>query len=296
MTWTKERLQSEYNLASEDVIKTLKVCGLPLEQDEYSDEEIEHKFQVVRDYFDSNRTDTYTGAADLFMQEHGQQPDPEPDAEPQSQSKAKKSGRRRKTDNSIESNSFQDVLEDKHLDISELLYRASEKCGTRIKLSEATAILAACGLPDQDQYSQAECDRFSEACDQIKNQGRTDDEVAAQFGAANEQSDIQADVREILGMIGSAAVATESDLLHVLNELSVKRGRAISEMYDRLLLTQVAQQLKERQKARAFLADFGERLEAYVEGKSPVRAMKMLNPTSSDQSILKILPSSLDNS
>jgi hypothetical protein len=290
MTWTKERLQSEYNLADEDVIKTLKVCGLPLEQDEYSEEEIRHSFQVVRGYFDSNRTDTYTGAADLFTQEHGQHPDPEP------QSKRKKSGKGRKLDNSPEPNSFQGVLEDNHLDILELLSQASEKCGTRIKLSEATAILAACGLPDQEQYTKAECDLFLEACDQIKNQGKTNDEVAAHFGAANEQSDIQADVREILGMIGSAAVATESDLLHVLNELSVKRGRAISQMYDRLLLTQVAQQLRERQKARAFLADFGERLEAYVEGKSPVRAMKMLNPTSSDQSILKILPSSLDNS
>ena len=97
-------------------------------------------------------------------------------------------------------------------------------------------------------------------------------------------------------MVGSAAVATESDLLHVLNELSVKRGRAISEMYDRLLLTQLAQQLKERQKTRAFFADFGERLEAYVEGKPSVRAMKMLNRIFSDQSILKTLPESLDNS
>jgi len=290
MTWTKERLQSEYNLASEDVIKTLKVCGLPLEQDEYSDEEIERNFQVVRAYFDSNRTDTYTGAADLFMQEHGQQPSPEP------QSKGKKSGKSKKLDNSPEPNSSQNMVEGKHLDILELLFRASEKCGTRIKLSEATNILAACGLPDQEQYSHEECDRFVEACGQIKQQGKTPQEIAAQFGAENEQTDIQADVREILGMIGSAAVATEEDLLHVLNELSVKRGRAISEMYDRLLLTQVAQQLKERQKARAFLADFGERLEAYVEGKSPVRAMRMLNPTSSDQSILKILPSSLDNS
>ncbi len=212
--------------------------------------------------------------------------------ETQPQAVSKKLGKSKKSNNS----NGDGVVENKPLDISELLSQASEKCGTRIKLSEATAILAACGLPDQEQYTQSECDLFLEACEQIKQQGKTPQEVAAHFGTANEQSDIQADVREILGMIGSAAVATESDLLHVLNELSVKRGRAISEMYDRLLLTQVAQQLKERQKARAFLADFGERLEAYVEGKSPVRAMKMLNPTSSDQSILKILPSSLDNS
>ena len=69
MVWTKERLQSECNLADDDVIKTLKVCGLPLEQQEYSDEDIEHKFKVVRGYFNSDRTNTYTGAADLFQQE-----------------------------------------------------------------------------------------------------------------------------------------------------------------------------------------------------------------------------------
>ncbi len=41
MTWTKERLMSECNLTDEELTKTLKVSGLPLERDEYSDEEIE---------------------------------------------------------------------------------------------------------------------------------------------------------------------------------------------------------------------------------------------------------------
>jgi hypothetical protein len=288
MPYTKLDLQTLYSLSPEEVEQTLTAVNLPLEKETYTDEEIQSGFDVIRSYFNSGQVSDYTAAAELFSQQ--QRTSQELETQPQVVSKQP-----RKSKKSNNSNG-DGAVKNKPLDISELLSQASEKCGTRIKLSEATNILAACGLPDQEEYSQEECDRFLEACDQIKNQGKTDDEVAAHFGAANEQSDIQADVREILGMIGSAAVATESDLLHVLNELSVKRGRAISEMYDRLLLTQVAQQLKERQKARAFLADFGERLEAYVEGKSPVRAMRMLNPTSSDQSILKILPSSLDNS
>jgi hypothetical protein len=288
MPYAKLDLQTLYSLSPEEVDQTLATAKLCLDSETYTDEEIQLGFDVIRSYFNSGQVSDYTAAAELFSQQ--QRTSQELETQPQVVSK--KLGKSKKSNNS----NGDGAVENKPLDISELLSQASEKCGTRIKLSEATDILAACGLPDQEEYTQSECDRFLEACGQIKQQGKTPQEVAAQFGAANEQSDIQADVREILGMIGSAAVATEEDLLHVLNELSVKRGRAISEMYDRLLLTQVAQQLRERQKARAFLADFGERLEAYVEGKSPVRAMKMLNPTSSDQSILKILPSSLDNS
>ena len=58
--------------------------------------------------------------------------------------------------------------------------------------------------------------------------------------------------------------------MRVLKQLAAKRGHAISAMYERMLLTQVAQQLKERQEKRELFSEFGERLEAYVEGKSSI--------------------------
>lgn len=185
--------------------------------------------------------------------------------------------------------------EDQLLDISELLALASEQVGTRISLTEAVQILDNCGLPDQEQYTSFEGDRFLEACELLKKQNKSYEEVATHFGKPNQEFDLQADMQEILGMVGSAAIATDDDLLGVLNQLAAKRGHAISAMYERMLLTQVAQQLKERQQKRELFSKFGERLEAYVEGKSSIPRWEIV-PAFSDQPTLKSLPQSSDNS
>jgi len=279
MTWTKERLLSECNLTDEELTKTLKVSGLPLERDEYSDEEIESKFKVVRGYFDSGRANTYTSAADLFQQEFA--------GITQQAHEHLKADNQPKTKNSKSGNKASEAM-----NFSSMQSWVSKEINTRISPIELGSIIQACGLPDQEEYTQAECDRVRAAADMFKNQGKS----YAELTKLNEGADLEADVQEILGMVGSAALATEQDVLQVLNNLSAKRGQAISAMYERLLLTHTAHQLKERQQAREKMAKFGEQLEAYVEGKSSIRAVRMASPPALDQTTWKSLPELLDKS
>jgi len=283
MTWTKERLMSECNLTDEELTKTLKVSGLPLERDEYSDEEIESKVKVVRGYFDSGRANTYTSAADLFQQEFAgitQQAYEHLKADNQPKTKNSKNGK-----NSSEAMNF-----------SSMQSWVSKEIGTRISPIELGQIIQACGLPDQEEYTQSECDRVRAAADMFKKQNKSYLEVAGCFGNNNEDLDVEADVQEILGMVGSAALATEEDLIQVLRKVSAKRGKAISAMYERQLLMDTAKQLRERQQAREKMVNFGEQLEAYVEGKSSIRAVRMASPPALDQTTWQSLPKLSDKS
>ena len=72
------------------------------------------------------------------------------------------------------------------LEISELLSLASTQCETRITLKEAAVILDSCGLPDTEFYTSEQGDRFLEACDLIKKENKTYQEVAAHFGVGGD--------------------------------------------------------------------------------------------------------------
>ncbi len=172
----------------------------------------------------------------------------------------------------------------------------SKEIGTRISPIELGQIIQACGLPDQEEYTQSECERVRDASDMFKKQNKSYLEVAGCFGNNNEDLDVEADVQEILGMVGSAALATEEDLIQVLRKVSAKRGKAISAMYERQLLMDTAKQLRERQQAREKMVNFGEQLEAYVEGKSSIRAVRMASPPALDQTTWQSLPKLSDKS
>lgn len=249
-------------LSPEDISQTLKACGLP-EKDEYTEDEVD-RFQECRSLVEQGKT--YKQAATHF---------------------------RRQDKSKQQTSEFK--AEDQLLDISELLALASEQVETRISLTEVVQILDICGLPDKEQYTSLECDRFLEACELIKKQNKSYEEVAIHFGKPKPEFDLKADMQEILSMVGTAAIATEDDLLGVLKQVAAKRGEAVSTLYERMLLTQVAQHLKERQQKRQLFTEFGERLEAYVEGKSSIPNWGTL-PAFSDQPTLKSLPQSLDNS
>ena len=256
MTWTKERLQSEYNLADEEVIKTLKVCGLPPEQDEYSDEEISSKFKVVRSYFDSNRTDNYTGAADLFQQEFGETQLILKQSESDPQTKAKKSRHGWKPVNKIA--------------ICELLSQALEQTETRISLTEAIKILEACGLPDREQYTQVECDRFLEACVLIKKQGKSKEEVAAHFEVQCEATDI-----DIETDIDQAAVALDQNGNGVVSEVMRQKAKVDASAAASLYLKHLANEFSSPEFQQAW-NQMEEMLKAKVVGKSRMRSQQIL--------------------
>ena len=229
-------------LSKEDRSASLSACVLP-EKDEYTEDEM-YRFRECLALREQGKS--YQEIAQLFQQnglvppttepqhtepEHTEPQHTEPDPQPQ----AKKSRNGKKLG--------------KPLDISELLSFASEKCGTRIKLSEATEILASCGLPDTEEYTLAECDRFSSACDLIKNQGKSPKEVAAQFGIATTfQTGENQDATAHNGSVAQATTGENQDaaaLIQEVNEL-LSQASSIQMQQIREMLPQLAvEQLQE---------------------------------------------------
>ena len=51
----KKDLEQQFGISDNTVYKTLKACGLDTSKEDYSDEEIEHHFQVARDLLDNGK-------------------------------------------------------------------------------------------------------------------------------------------------------------------------------------------------------------------------------------------------
>lgn len=124
-------------------------------------------------------------------------------------------------------------LDTNTLELSELLTLASEQVGTRISLIEAGKILSACGLPDKEQYTSTECDRFVEACTLIKQENKTYEEVAAHFGVATapddslERQELLAEVQGIQGSVSSLSSTQTAQVMQALPQMSLEQLRAI---------------------------------------------------------------------
>lgn len=271
MPWTKEQLQAEYNLTDAEVIKTLKVCNLPVDQLEYSEIEIESTFKVVRSYFDSNRTNTYTGAADLFALEHGNQTVHNEVVQLPSGAKTSKAGKDKKSNSSIDN--FV-TSEGKLLITSELLALASEQCGTRISLKEAAQILDSCGLPDTDEYTNEQGDRFLEACDLIKKQGKTYEEVMAHFGVKNDSPTLPSGMQQLLELLDNSVLSADEKLFGLVNKITANQADQtdIHQLVEWSYLKNVSRQLVENNNANALFDALNQRLEDYIEGKRPAQS------------------------
>lgn len=256
MPYTKLALQNLHSLSLEDVDATLNACGLPIDQDEYTEEEIQSGFDVIRGYFTRGQAPDYTVAAELFNQNiGGTQPQPD------SQTKAKKSGKAKKPTNP--------------LDISFLLSQAFEQSGKSVSLTQAVRILEACGLPDTEQYTQQECDRFVEACDLIEKQGKSYSEVAAHFGISGSNESKPDNLQQIVEQISDQAVSAESGLVGLVNKITEKRAEGIPGLVNKLFLKNVSRKLVESQGNNdMFFAELEERIMAQIEGKSPARSLE----------------------
>lgn len=274
MPWTKQSLQSDFNLADEEVLKTLKVCGLPVDEDEYSDEEIESKFKLVRSYFDSNRTDTYTGAADLLALEQGGEAPIDDTVQSDSHALTKNSGRGRKPKSSTDTD--KGVFENKLQSMSEILAIASKQCNTRISLKEATLILDACGLPDTDFYSSEDSERFLEACDLIKKQNKSYEEVAEHFGVGSPSKTRVNSQQQLLELLGDSTIVVDENLMDLVNKITAKQTNGVNlhKLVRQSYFMNLSHQMSENQDdTDTFFADLESRLMDYIEGKSRARSL-----------------------
>lgn len=259
MPYTKQTLQHLYALSIEDVNATLNACGLTIDRNEYSDEEIQLGFDVICEYFNSGIASDYTRAAELFKKQQVAKEQ----SGALSQTTTKKTGKSKRPTN-------ENVALSDNLDISELLNRATEKCGMRIKLSVATDILVACGLPDREEYTQEECARFLEACD-LLNQGRTSEEIAAHFGTGDGTAN---SLDTIVEIVGGAALIAESGLERLVDKVTDRQTDNIPGLVNRSFLKHAAHKLAQnKENTDLFFAELEERVMAQIEGKRQARSL-----------------------
>ncbi|MBE9210541.1 hypothetical protein IQ244_29370 [Nostoc sp. LEGE 06077] len=158
MPYTKEALQNMYSLSLEDVLATLTACGLTHDTQEYSDADIETRFDIVRQLFKDGQACDYEQATTLFQQRLDTD-------DSSSEIKNGKKSRKKAT---------------KTLDITELLIQAREQ-DFRLTLTQALKILAFCGLGEKDEYTPEETERFLATCNL----------------AGEEMPDVSSDIEEI---------------------------------------------------------------------------------------------------
>lgn len=186
------------DLVPEDIADSLKACGLA-EKDEYMEDEAD-RFRECRSLIEKGKT--YKQATAHFRR----------------LDKLKQTG---------------DPTGDLFLEVSELLAMASEQVCSRISLTEAGKILAACDLPDKEEYTSAQCDRFVEACILVKQEGKTYQEVALHFGAAQapdesiERQELLEEVQGIQNSVSSLSSTQTMQVMQALPQMSLEQLRAI---------------------------------------------------------------------
>lgn len=260
MPYTKLDLQNLYNLSTDEVNQTLTAAGLTDEQEPYSDEEIQSGFDVIRSYFNSGQVSNYDMAAELFKQ----QPSAPQQPEVESQTKTKKKANTKKMKNLQEN----DVDQSECLNVLELIALASKQVGTGISLTEAVQILNICGLPDQEQYTSSEGDRFLEACDLVKCQSKSYEEVAAHFGVDSADDYIEDGIDE-------AAVALEQSGNGVISEVMRHKAKVDASVAASMYLKHLAMEFGSPEFQQEW-HQMEQMLKAKVVGKSQLRARQML--------------------
>ena len=266
MPYTKIDLLDRYNISLEDVDATLNACELPLEQDEYTDEEIQSLVDIVRGYFSDALVSDYTAAAEMLKQHLAQQ-----QKDTGSQSKPNKPDRENKL-----SNSEGGAVPDQLLEISELLTLASSQCGTRITFKEVGQILDSCGLADKDQYTSDEGDRFLEACELIKLQAKSLEEVATHFGIEKvTPPQTPKQLQQLLAEMGELTMLNESDLLSLVERVTLERSGALQGMVSQSYLRNATERFKQDKANTTMLfAELEQRVLDYMEGKRPAQSLR----------------------
>ncbi|MBD2302244.1 hypothetical protein [Nostoc sp. FACHB-190] len=270
MPYTKEALQNIYSLSVEDVNATLSACGLSPDCDEYADEDIQSGFDTVRQYFTSERVTNYQEATNLFQQEL--------EVRQQSENSPKPKGKKFKLG--------KNEVTAEPLDISALLSTVKERVGMKITLGESLSILQACGLQDQDEYDKAQCDRFLEACDLIKNQNKSLDEVAQHFGISNSAADVDTD--KLLDELGETTALLGEEERQLIQEMVRQKAKGDMSGLPKLYL----QALLEEMRSPQFQQEWQELRNGF---KSRVMGKKPTSPIFQPQPPLMSLPPTSEN-
>lgn len=281
MPYTKQALQNLHALAFEDVDATLIACGLSTEQDEYADEEIQSKFDVIRKYFTEAQVTDYAAAAELFKQ----QPSVTQPLEAESQTKTKKKALGKKMKDVGENG-----VEQSNLNVLELIALASEQCKVEIELTEALEIMPICGLlPNQRQFTPTECERFLEACNLIKTKHKSYEEVAAHFGVTSVADEHSALVEQINSFLNQASNTQSEQIRAMLPKLAAEQLQEIKAMFWQM----TAQRLRQHVESGELEAEI-KKASSHVLASSG-NSFRLLNQSQTSSRSLKSLPGSSTN-
>ncbi|MBD2166476.1 hypothetical protein H6G04_18940 [Calothrix membranacea FACHB-236] len=282
MPYTKDSLQSVYSLSAEDVDATLKACQLPLDRDEYTDAEIKDRFDLIRQLCTNGEAADYEQAAELLQQHlqlNASESSTDVDVSNTDQSAVKP-----ETDAKKPRKKFT-----KPVDISQLLAQARHQVA-KVTLHEAMQILLACGLPEQDEYSPSECDRFLEACDLIKKQNKSFEEVAQHFGVTTDSpaqfEDV--DTSELLQQLGETTALLGQEERDLIREMVRQKAKGDMAGLPKLYL----QSLIEEMKSPQFQQEWQQLRDAF---KARVMGKKPTSPAFPPQLPLRSLPSTSEN-
>lgn len=169
------------NLSTSEISRTLRLSGI-LEKELYTENDAD-RFRECRTLIEQGGTDEEVMAllspvVDVVLSET------QDNSLPEIKNGRKKSGKKAANP----------------LDITELLSLAREQ-GFKLTLTKALNIFADCGLKEQDEYTLEESERFLAACN-LRHQGKTEVEIAANFGAGVlDAADIQLTVEETQRLI-----------------------------------------------------------------------------------------------
>lgn len=249
-----QRTELFSNLAEEEIASTLSACTLT-DKEEYTEFEAD-RFREARDLVGQGKS--YKQVAAHFRQ----------------------LDRKKKQHNG----DSEVVNPEPTLNISSLLALAASQCSTRISFKEVGQILEACGLPETDEYSSEEGDRFLEACDLIKQQGKTIEEVAAHFGVEGEV----AAAKNIEAGIEQTASALDSSGNGVVSEVMRYKAKVDASAAPSFYLQHLAEEFGSPEFQSAW-GQMEEGLKASVLGKSQKRVRQMIGE---QRSHLRSLPPS----
>ncbi len=235
MPHTKKNLQSVHHLTADEVNFTLVACGLPIDKKEYTEEEIQLGFSAIRSYFTDGLASDYQQAAELFEQAKQRELEVNTNSETESENK----------------------LINKCLSMSELLAYAAQQIGARVTLAETIKALQLCGLPEKDDYSLQECDRFLEICILMKQQGKP---------------------QNLDDRLSDTAAESEQKLANVVDRVTKARAKNIPSLVNEMYLKNVVEELANNQEnIESFYTGLEERILNKIEGKSPWGSMRATN-------------------
>lgn len=273
MPHTIADLISSKNLSEADVKATLAAAGLSLEQEQYSDEDIRGKFDVIRSFFNEGKVSNYEEAKELLasrtlaqsIKSKGRKnqkgaPSTLPvnpnlsTASEQQNSSVNLAGQENLTGQQPD---LADSPEER-LSVTDLLKRVNERLGLTLTLKQVFAIFEASGLPDAEYYTEEQAKHFMLAC------------------AVLDQDSPQ----DLGSRIQEAAGAVEAGLVGLVGAVTSERARHIPKLINQLYMQNVAFALAENQEeVESFFLSLKESIIAGIEGKSPLASIMQVEWT-----------------